>query len=119
MAYRTVETSNKRFDGFFQYEPGNCIEGVVEEVFIKGETDNGKEKGLVAIKLLNPCKASSDKKEFAAQIGQVICVSITAATRVLIGCEGKQVRCTFEGFKATERGKYHQWHVEIDDGAPF
>jgi hypothetical protein len=116
MAYQRIETNNQRFDGFFEYVDGNVIEGVVEEVFIKGKTDNGKETGLVAIRLIAPCKASSKKVPFDAEPDQLICLSITAATRVLIGCEGKQVRCTFVGFKQTEKGKYHNWQIEIDDG---
>lgn len=118
MSYREVETRVQRFDGFFSYEPGNVIEGVVEEVNIKGETDNGKEKGFIAIRLIASCKGSKDKGKvlFDAEPGQLICISITAATRVLIGCEEKQVRCTFNGFVQTEKGKYHDWKVEIDDG---
>lgn len=117
MAYRKVETQReKKFDGFFQYVSGNCIEGLVKHVVITGKNDSDKEKGFIGIELLAPCHAGKDKQEFEAEPGQVIAVSITAATRVLIGTEGKQVRCTFNGFKPSKQGKYHDWTIEIDDG---
>jgi hypothetical protein len=116
MAYRKIETREQKFNGFFEYEPGNVIEGQVTDTVITGKTDNGKEKGYVGVKLIRPCLAGKDDVKFTAEVGQVIALSITSATRVLIGTEGKQVRCTFNGFKSTEKGKYHDWTVEIDDG---
>lgn len=116
MAYQKVETNQNRFEGFFEYEEGNVIEGDVVNCVITGKTDNGKEKGLVGIRLCNPCRATLDDKEFVASPGQLIALSITAATRILIGTEGKRVRCTFNEFKKTQKGTYHDWTIEIDDG---
>jgi hypothetical protein len=116
MAYRIIETRNQKFDGFFKYEAGNIIEGIVRHVVVKKNKESGKETGYIGIELLNPCLASKDNNDFTASVGQCIAVTITAATRVLIGTEDKQVRCTFQGFKKLDKGNYHDWKIEIDDG---
>jgi hypothetical protein len=116
MAFRKVESIEKKFHGFFDYIDGNVIEGIVKHVSINGKTDNGADKGYVGIELTVGCKAKVDDVEFDAEPGQCIALSITSATRILIGTEGKLVRCTFNGFKQTAKGRFHDWTVEIDDG---
>jgi hypothetical protein len=47
----------------------------------------------------------------------MLAVALTAATRKLIGTEGKLVRLTFLGFKKTKKdNKFQDWKIEIDDG---
>lgn len=122
MAFKKVETGNPRFDGFFLYENGNQIEGEVQHTVITGQDNNGKDKGFVAIKIVKPCWASEKDKDtkqerkWTAEAGSLIAVSLTSATRVLIGTEGKMVRCTFNKFTQTQKGRYQDWTVEIDDG---
>jgi hypothetical protein len=116
MAFQTVSSIEKKFVGFFDYIPENVITGTVKHVSINGKTENGKDKGYIGIQILRPCKAKVDDQEFVAQIGDCIALSITSATRILIGTEDKLVRCTFNGFKQTEKGRFHDWTIEIDDG---
>lgn len=112
------EISRRRFDGFFDYQPGNVIEGIVRAEIVTGVSDNGKERGFIAIELTEKCLALIDDKPFDAEVGQLIAISITSATRVLIGLANKQaqVRCTFNGFSpANDKKKkpFQDWKIEL------
>jgi hypothetical protein len=117
MAFK--ELSGKRYAGFFNYEENNVIRGTIAEENITGTTESGNETGYIAIKVDEPCKAKLDEAEFVAQPGDVIALSITNATRVLIGLkQDTLVRCTFLGFKPNKRNpakKYHSWRIEVDE----
>lgn len=117
MAFR--EITQKRYAGFFNYEEGNVITGTIEEENITGQNESGSETGYIAVKLSEPCSAKLEDAEFAASPGQVIAISITNATRVLLGLKPNTiVRATFLGFKTNKRNatkKYHSWKIEIDD----
>jgi hypothetical protein len=117
MAFK--ELSAQRYQGFFDYTDNNVIEGTTVEDNITGKTESGAETGYVAIKLSKPCEAKLDDASFTAQPGDVIAISITNATRVMVGLKrGTLVRCTFLGFKANKRNptkKYHSWRIEVDD----
>ena len=114
------ELTAKRYAGFFDYtEEGNVIEGTTVEDNITGQTESGQETGYIAIKVNKPCKAKLDDVSFDAAPGDVIAISITNATRVLIGLkQNSLVRCTFFGFKANKKNpakKYHSWKIEVDE----
>lgn len=113
------EITNKRYAGFFDYEEGNIIQGSIEEENITGTNDSGSETGYIAIKLTEPCKAKLDDVAFDANVGDVIAISITNATRVLIGLKrAALVRCTFLGFKSNKRNtakRYHCWKIEVNE----
>ena len=117
MAFK--ELSAKRYQGFFDYTDNNVIEGTIEDENITGRTENGEETGYIAVKLTTPCAAKLDDNSFQANIGDIIAISITNATRVLLGMkQGVLVRCTFLGFKTNKRNptkKYHSWRVEVDE----
>ena len=117
MAFK--ELTAKRYAGFFDYEEGNVIEGTISEENIIGQTESGQETGYIAIKLTKPCKAKLDDNSFDAQPGDVVAISITNATRVMIGLkQNSLVRASFLGFKPNKRNpakKYHSWKVEVDE----
>lgn len=117
MAFK--ELTAKRYAGFFDYEEGNVIEGTIIEENITGQTESGQETGYIAIKLAKPCKAKLDDVSFNATPGDVIAISITNATRVMIGLkQNSLVRATFIGFKPNKKNpskKYHSWRVEVDE----
>lgn len=118
MSFREIST--QRYKGFFDYSEGNVITGHVVEENITGKNDSGKDMGYIAIKLTESCAAKLDDVSFTAEPGEVIALTITDATRVIIGLkQGTAVRATFEGFKKNKRNpqkNYHAWKVEIDDG---
>jgi hypothetical protein len=117
MAFR--ELTAKRYTGFFDYVEGNAIEGTISEENITGRTESDQETGYIAIKLTKPCAAKLDDNSFEAQPGDIIAISITNATRVMIGLkQDALVRATFLGFKPNKRNpakKYHSWKVEVDE----
>ena len=117
MAFK--ELTAKRYRGFFDYVENNVIEGVIVDENIVGKTETGEETGYIAFRVTAPCNAKLDAVEFVAEPGEVIAISITNATRVLLGMkQGVLVRATFLGFKQNKRDlmkKYHSWRVEVDD----
>lgn len=112
-----TQLSKRRFDGFFSYTPGEVVEGYLRDASVKGETDDGKERGFIAVEVTKPCGARNKGLDFVAAPGQVIAVSITNATRVLLGLTGIKVRMTFVGFGQSKsfNKPYHDWSIEIDD----
>ena len=113
------ELTAKRYQGFFDYVEGNVIEGTIEDENITGKTESGEETGYIAVKLTEPCNAKLDDNAFVGHVGDIIAISITNATRVLLGMkQGVLVRATFLGFKTNKRNptkKYHSWRVEVDE----
>ena len=117
MAFK--ELTAKRYTGFFDYVENNVIEGTISEENITGATEGGQETGYIAIKITKPCQAKLDDVNFKAAVGDIIAISITNATRVMIGLkQNSLVRATFIGFKPNKKNptkKYHSWKVEVDE----
>jgi hypothetical protein len=118
MAFR--EITAKRYAGFFDYAEGNVIAGTIVEENITGRTESDSETGYIAIKTTAPCACKLEDVSFESKPGDVIAISITNATRVLLGMKQEtMVRATFLGFKANKKNatkRYHSWKIEVDDG---
>jgi hypothetical protein len=114
------QLSRRRFDGFFAYEPGNKITGKIDAEIVTGENDQHKEKGFIAVLVDSPCKIKVDQADVVAELGQLIAISITNATRVLLGLPyGSRIEATFKGFSAAKGGhQFHDWEIFLDDGRP-
>jgi hypothetical protein len=118
MALKKIENED-RFVGFMVLKEGNRLQGILEPERITGQTDNGKERGNLAFRVtVAGTLISLDKAESTANVGDLVGVSITGATRVLMGAAGKEAALTFLGYgKAKPNQKpYHQFQVELDDG---
>ena len=115
MAFK--EISRTHFDCFFAYNEANIIEGTVMSVELTGQNDNGSERGFVVLSLTRPGVGRKGDDDVEVPVGGIVAVALTAATRKLIGAEGKLVRMTFLGFKKTKKdNKFQDWKIEVDDG---
>jgi len=115
MAFR--EVSRTHFDCFFAYNEGNVVEGTVSSIELTGVNDNGSERGFAVLNLTKEGIGRKGDDDVKVAVGRMLAVALTAATRKLIGTEGKLVRLTFLGFKKTKKdNKFQDWKIEIDDG---
>lgn len=105
--------------GFLVLEPGNRVEGTLEEPRITGTNDAGEPRGSLCIRCSQAgTKISREKVEFTARKGDLVGVTIAAGTRCLLSEVGTYCAVTFMGFGKARPGQkpFQQYELELDDG---